>query len=68
MKMHDKMKIAVFHNLPSGGAKRALYGLVDYLVKSGNSVDAYVPSTANENFLPLKNIVNNLNLFMKNRF
>ena len=63
MKMHDKMKIAVFHNLPSGGAKRALYGLVDYLVKSGNSVDAYVPSTANENFLPLKNIVNNLNLF-----
>jgi hypothetical protein len=27
------MKIAVFHNLPSGGAKRALYGYLDYLTK-----------------------------------
>ena len=28
------MKIAVFHNLPSGGAKRALYGNVDFLAKT----------------------------------
>ena len=27
------MKIAVFHNLPSGGAKRALYGNINFLAK-----------------------------------
>ena len=57
------MKIAVFHNLPSGGAKRALYGMLNYLIKSGHSVDAYVPSTANENFLPLKDLVENVNVY-----
>jgi glycosyltransferase involved in cell wall biosynthesis len=61
--MDDKMKIAVFHNLPSGGAKRALYGMVDYLTKSGHSVDAYVPSTANEDFMPLKYVVETVNIF-----
>ena len=57
------MKIAVFHNLPSGGAKRALYGFVKYLTKSGHFVDVFIPSTANENFLPLKKIVNKVNVF-----
>ena len=57
------MKIAVFHNLPSGGAKRALYGFVNYLTKVSHLVDVYVPSTANEDFLPLKNIVNKVNVF-----
>jgi glycosyltransferase involved in cell wall biosynthesis len=51
------VKIAVFHNLPSGGAKRALYNTVKYLKSVGNQVDVYVPSTANENYLPLKDIV-----------
>jgi glycosyltransferase involved in cell wall biosynthesis len=57
------MKIAVFHNLPSGGAKRALYGYVDYLDKEGHEVDVFVPSTANEQFLPLKNVSRNLEVF-----
>ena len=57
------MKIAVFHNLPSGGAKRALHGLINYLTKSGHLVDVFVPSTANENFFPLKEIVNKVNVF-----
>ena len=61
--MDDKMKIAVFHNLPSGGAKRALYGMVDYLTKSGHLVDAYVPITANEDFMPLKDVVETVNIF-----
>ncbi len=61
------MKIAVFHNLPSGGAKRALYGLVDYLTKNDNIVDVFIPSTANEDFLPLKDIVNNLTVFKVKR-
>lgn len=56
------MKIAVCHNLPSGGAKRALYGNVSYLSKT-NDIDAFIPSTANEDYLPLKNIVDNLNIF-----
>ena len=56
------MNIAVFHNLPSGGAKRALYGNVKFLVKN-NDVDVFIPSTANEDYLPLKDIVNNLKIF-----
>jgi glycosyltransferase involved in cell wall biosynthesis len=54
------MKIAVFHNLPSGGAKRALYGLVKHLAKAGYRVDVFVPSTADEMFLPLKQFAKNL--------
>ena len=51
------MKIAVFHNLPSGGAKRALYNSVRYLKNAGHQIDVHVPSTANETYLPLKDIV-----------
>jgi len=54
------MNIAVFHNLPSGGAKRALYGLIKYLRKMGCSVDVFVPSTAEERFLPLSEVANKL--------
>ncbi len=57
------MRIAVFHNLPSGGAKRALYGYVDYLNQQNHTVDVFVPSTANEDFLPLKDISNSLKVF-----
>lgn len=57
------MKIAVFHNLPSGGAKRALYGYVEYLTKNNHQVDVYIPSTANEEFLPLSNVSNIVNIF-----
>jgi len=56
------MNIAVFHDLPSGGAKRALYGNVKFLVEK-NDVDVFIPSTANEDYLPLKDIVNNLKIF-----
>ena len=56
------MKIAVFHNLPSGGAKRALYNNINYLVKD-HEVDVYVPSTANEDYLPLKDVVDNIKIF-----
>ena len=56
------MKIAVFHNLPSGGGKRALYNNVNYLVKD-HEVDVFVPSTANEDYLPLKGIADDLTVF-----
>ncbi len=56
------MKIAVFHNLNSGGAKRALYGNVKFLSEN-HEIDVLIPSTANEDYLPLEGIVNNLKVF-----
>jgi glycosyltransferase involved in cell wall biosynthesis len=61
--MKKKLKIAVFHNLPSGGAKRSLYGFVKYLSSSGHKVDVFIPETANETFLPLKEITKNFQVF-----
>jgi glycosyltransferase involved in cell wall biosynthesis len=61
--MSERLNIAVFHNLPSGGAKRALYGYVDYLTKNNHQVDVFVPSSANEEFLPLKDVVRNVYTF-----
>lgn len=55
-----QLKIAVFHNLPSGGAKRSLYTYIDYLTSHGHIVDVFIPSTANEKYLPLKNIASNI--------
>lgn len=57
------MKIAVFHNLPSGGAKRALYGFVKYLTETGHTVNVFIPSTANENFLPLRDFADKVTVF-----
>lgn len=50
------MNVAVFHNLPSGGAKRTLFGFVKYLRTAGCAVDALVPATADEGFLSLKGV------------
>ena len=57
------MKIAVFHNLPSGGAKRALSGFLKYLTGSGHTVDVFVPSTADEGFLSLAHTSRSLEVF-----
>jgi glycosyltransferase involved in cell wall biosynthesis len=51
------MKIAVFHNLPSGGAKRALYEHVRSLKERGHRLDLYVIGTADDAFLPLEPFV-----------
>ncbi|MCL4558867.1 MAG: glycosyltransferase family 4 protein [Deltaproteobacteria bacterium] len=51
------MKVAIFHNLPSGGAKRALYEFSKELQRRGFLLDAFIPSTANEEFLPLDEVV-----------
>lgn len=58
--MTKQLKIAVFHNLPSGGAKRSLYTYIDYLTKHGHIVDVFIPETANEEYLPLEPIANNV--------
>jgi len=57
------MKVAVFHNLPSGGAKRILHGFVKSLVGLGHSVDAMIPSTACEEFMPLNSATPSVRVF-----
>ncbi|MGA2423956.1 MAG: glycosyltransferase family 4 protein [Terriglobales bacterium] len=51
------MRIAVWHNLPSGGAKRALYDQVRGLVARGHEVEAWCPPTADQDYLPLGDFV-----------
>lgn len=47
------MKIAVWHNLPSGGGKRALYQHITGLLDRGHTVEAWCPPTADQSYLPL---------------
>lgn len=47
------MRIAVTHDLPSGGAKRMLREQVVRLAARGHIVEAFLPTTAEEGFLPL---------------
>lgn len=51
------MKIAVWHNLPSGGGKRAMYDHVRGLVARGHTVEAWCPPTADREFLPLSSLI-----------
>ena len=47
------MKIAIWHNLPSGGGKRALHGQVAGLLVRGHSVEIWCPESADPDYLPL---------------
>ena len=47
------MKIAIWHNLPSGGGKRALYHHVRGLLARGHAVEAWCPPTADREYLPI---------------
>ena len=47
------MKIAVWHNLPSGGGKRALYYHVRGLVERGHEVSCWCLDSADQSYLPL---------------
>lgn len=51
------LKIAVYHNLPSGGARRAMVEMIKGLVARDHTVDEYCPQTADLSFLPLNGIV-----------
>ena len=61
------MKVAIFHNLWSGGAKRALYTFSKFLTQSGHTIEAFVPSTANETYLPLQDFVSEVKVFRVER-
>jgi glycosyltransferase involved in cell wall biosynthesis len=57
------MKVAIFHNLSSGGAKRALHNFSTFLTKTDHTVEVFVPSTANESYLPLEEVVRQVTVF-----
>ncbi len=48
-----KLRIAVWHNLPSGGAKRALWGHVAGLIRLGHQVESWCPEMVDKKYLPL---------------
>ena len=47
------MRIAGWHNLPSGGGKRALFYHIKGLVERGHDVEVWCPPTADRAFWPL---------------
>jgi glycosyltransferase involved in cell wall biosynthesis len=49
----ERMKIAVYHNLPSGGGKRALREMVSRL-SANHQIDVFSLSTANHDFCDLR--------------
>jgi glycosyltransferase involved in cell wall biosynthesis len=51
--MGGSLRIAVWYNLPSGGAKRALHDHVRGLVERGHDVEVFCPTTADPSYLPL---------------
>lgn len=52
-----KLRIAVWHNLPSGGGKRALYDHVRGLLERGHTVESWCPPTADQTYLPLSDLI-----------
>jgi glycosyltransferase involved in cell wall biosynthesis len=50
---HKKLRIAVWHNLMSGGGKRALFDHIKGLVGSGHHIEVWSPQTADIDFLSL---------------
>ena len=57
------MRIAVVHNLPSGGARRALVEHCRGLRALGHTIEAFNPDTADEAFLPLAPVVDQAHVF-----
>lgn len=51
------MRIAVWHNLPSGGGKRALFSHIRGLLQRGHHVESWCPSTASQTYLPLGDLI-----------
>jgi len=51
------VKVAIWHNLPSGGGKRALYEHVRGLLERGHVVESWCPPTADQAYLPLGRLV-----------
>jgi glycosyltransferase involved in cell wall biosynthesis len=52
------MRIALFHNLPSGGAKRAVFEFIKHLSKV-HEIDLYIYDIKAEDFLDIRPLVKN---------
>jgi glycosyltransferase involved in cell wall biosynthesis len=50
------MRIAIWHNLPSGGGFRALYDQVRGLIGRGHRVEIWCPESAERAFLPIDDL------------
>lgn len=57
------MRIAIFHNLPSGGAKRHTYEQVKELKRRGHYLEEFALSTANLEFMSLRPYVEDVHVF-----
>lgn len=57
--MYKKLNIAVFHNLPAGGAIKALQDNISFLKKQGHTVDVYTTDISNKSFATLENLSDN---------
>lgn len=57
------MRIAAFHNLPSGGGKRAFVEMLRQLRNAGDHIDVFVPSTAEETFLPSRPVADSVRVW-----
>ena len=55
-----KLKIAVFHNLPAGGALKALHDNIHILKDNGHHVDVYTTDTSNSSFVSLDSYSDNV--------
>ena len=53
----ERLRIAAWHNLPSGGGKRQLYNHVRGLIGRGHYVESWCPDTADQKYLPLGEII-----------
>ncbi len=53
-----KLRIAIWHNLPSGGGKRQLYNHVKGLLGRGHYLESWCPDTAETKYLPLGDMIN----------
>jgi len=56
------MRIAIFHDLPSGGAKRSLFEEVKYLSKK-HTIDVFTLSSADHNYCDIRPFVNNYKIY-----
>lgn len=57
--MIKKLKIAVFYNLPAGGALKALQVSLRFLKSKGHYIDVYTLDTADDSFAPLEEFIDN---------
>ncbi len=57
------MRIALFHNLPSGGAKRHTFEQIKRLHQRGYEIEEFVPSSANIDFCSLTPYIKDRHIF-----